>query len=324
MSVLVELEAESYAAQPFPTLTLGPGYDPPTALATAWLSQLAYETDVAKIDAVLQHWQLARETIVGGAEQPPQAMTATRALVVRASSVSIIAFAGTDPLVARNWLTDFSTWSSPDDMHAGFAAAASVVWPEIAAAARAAQRAGRPLIITGHSLGAALAAIAAKRISDEALADLASVYTFGMPRTGGERFAQDYGPALEQRTYRLVHGDDLVPAVPPAGLRVDLPRGFAFPVGIQFRHVGCLVRSGPDKSFARSQPVWPSNEPHLVATTVSAMANALAAVLATGLPPQLQPGWRGRFYRTLPLAIYDHLPAAYLTGLGAVLSAEGL
>jgi hypothetical protein len=324
MSVLVELEAETYAAQRFPELTLGPAYDPPTALATAWLSQLAYESDVAKIDAVLRHWQLERAAIVGGPDQPQQRLTATRALVVRGPLASVIAFAGTDPLVARNWLTDFSTWSSPDDMHAGFAAAADAVWPEIAAAARAAQLAGRPLIVTGHSLGAALACIAAKRIRDEALGDLASVYTFGMPRTGGERFAQDYGPALEQRTYRLVHGDDLVPAVPTAGFRVSLPRGWEFPVGIQFRHVGSLVRSGADKIFAHSQPVWPSNEPQLVATAVNAMANAITMALASGLPPQRQPGWRGRFYRTLPLAIYDHLPAGYLTALGAVLTNEGL
>jgi hypothetical protein len=324
MSVLVELEQETYTAQRFPALSLDPAYDRQTALATCWLSQLAYESDPAKIDAVLRAWRLEREAIIGDPEQAPQRLTATRGLAVRAARASIIAFTGTDPLVGRNWLTDLSTWSSSDDLHAGFDAALRAVWPEVAARARGAQAAGKPLIVTGHSLGAALASLAAKRIRDEGLADIASVYTFGMPRTGGERFAREYGTALEQRSFRLVHGDDIVPAVPPAGFRVQLPYGWEFPVGIQFRHVGCLVRSGPDKTFAQSQPTWPSNEPFLVATAASAVVNAIGTALATGLPPQAQPGWRGRFYRTLPIAIFDHLPAGYLAGLGAVLTSEGL
>lgn len=324
MSVLVELERETYLAQVFPPLTLGPAWDPPTALGTAWLAQLAYESDADKIGAILARWGLTREAIVGGPDDPGQRLTATRALVVGTPLATVISFAGTDPLVARNWLSDFSTWTSPDGLHAGFAAAAAAVWPQIAAAAQGARLAGRPLIVTGHSLGAAIACITAMRIRDAGLAEIASVYTFGMPRAGGEGFAAAYGPGLEQRSYRLVHGDDLVPSVPPAGFRVSLPRGWEFPVGIQFRHVGCLVRSGPGKRFAASAPEWPSNEPHLVATAASAVVNALQIALQSGLPPQAQPGWRGRFYRTLPLAIYDHLPAAYLTALGAVLTGEGL
>jgi triacylglycerol lipase len=327
MSVLVELELDSYTAQRLPPLALGATYDPQTALAAAWLSQLAYESALEKIDAVLRTWGLEREAIVGDPEQQPQTLTATRGVVVRTEQASLIAFAGTDPLVGRNWLTDFSAWASPDDLHAGFDGASRAVWPEVAAQARGAGAAGRTLIIAGHSLGGALACIAAKRIRDEGLADIASVYTFGMPRCGGERFAGEYGP-LAQRSFRLVHGDDIVPAVPPAGLRVALPRGLEFDVGVQFRHVGRLVRSGPDKSFAGSPPTplsqAPSNEPFLMATALNGVVSALTTALSTGLPPQAQPGWRGRFYRTLPIAIYDHLPAGYLTALGAVLTNEGL
>lgn len=322
MSALVELELETYAAQRLAAIAVDAPYDPPTALTMAWLSQLAYESDPAKIDAVLRAWGLERAAMVG--DPARQDLTATRGIVVDGARAKVITFAGTDPLVGRNLLTDLSTWTSADNLHAGFDAAARAVWPEVAAEARAAAHAGKPLIVTGHSLGAALACIAAKRIQDEQLAAIASVYTFGMPRSGGERFVNDYGPALEQRTYRLVHGDDIVPTLPPAGYLVRLPRGLEFPLGIQFRHVGSLVRTGGDKRFAGSQPTWPSNEPFLAATTLSAVTNALAVAFATGLPPQTQRGWRGRFYRTLPLAIYDHLPAQYLTALGADLTGEGL
>jgi len=61
-----------------------------------------------------------------------------------------------------------------------------------------------------------------------------------------------------------------------------------------------------------------------VATALSGIVSAINIALAARLPPQAQPGWRGRFYRTLPIAIYDHLPAGYLTALGAVLTNEGL
>lgn len=324
MSVLVELEQETYTAQRFPDLTLDAAYSPSTALAMAWLSQLAYESDPAKIDAVLQAWGMQREEIVGDAAQRAPTLAATRGIVANCERARVIAFAGTDPLVVRNWLTDLSAWSSPDDMHAGFEAAASAVWPQVSAQARAARLAGKPLMVTGHSLGAALACITAKRIRDEQLADIAGVYTFGMPRSGGERFAGAYGPALEQRTYRLVYGDDVVPALPLSGVRVRLPNGLEFPIGVQFRHVGCLVRSDEAKSFARSQPTWPSNEPFLMETALNGVLRAMARVFSSGLPPQTQPGWRGRFYRTLPTAIFDHLPAQYLTALGAVLTNEGL
>ncbi len=64
-----------------------------------------------------------------------------------------------------------------------------------------------------------------------------AVYTFGMPRVGGKQFAGEYNPSsLGAITYRLVHGDDIVPRVPPPELG--------------YRHVGCVLQCASESKFA--------------------------------------------------------------------------
>ena len=82
-----------------------------------------------------------------------------------------------------------------------------------------------PIEITGHSLGGALATIAAldlesgnhggprKRVIQRKV-DVKSVYTFGSPRVGDGVFAEIYAERLGSKTYRLTHGRDVVPSVP--------------------------------------------------------------------------------------------------------------
>ena len=64
------------------------------------------------------------------------------------------------------------------------------------------------LYITGHSLGGALAIIAAKELERDTLA---ACYTFGSPRVGNE----DFGEAIKTPVYRVVNAADGVPSVPP-------------------------------------------------------------------------------------------------------------
>ena len=67
---------------------------------------------------------------------------------------------------------------------------------------------GQSLWFTGHSLGGALAVIAATHF----LAELHRVCTFGVPRVGNEEFAALLKDDLHDR---YVHRDDWVPTVPP-------------------------------------------------------------------------------------------------------------
>jgi hypothetical protein len=74
----------------------------------------------------------------------------------------------------------------------------------------------RPVYVTGHSLGAALATMATAELAnhDNALVrdSIAACYTFGSPRVGDATFDQFVKVPL----YRVANGIDIVPTVPLA------------------------------------------------------------------------------------------------------------
>ncbi|MBF2759355.1 MAG: lipase family protein [Ectothiorhodospiraceae bacterium AqS1] len=74
----------------------------------------------------------------------------------------------------------------------------------------------KPLIIAGHSLGGALATIAAKRLIHQG--GIAACYTFGAPRVGDEKWSHD----VKTPIYRLVNAADCVTMLPPGGFVMDL------------------------------------------------------------------------------------------------------
>jgi triacylglycerol lipase len=71
------------------------------------------------------------------------------------------------------------------------------------------RRPGQRLWLTGHSLGGALATLAAAHIGAEAVDGL---YTFGSPRVGDAAFT---AVLPSQSHFRFVHRDDWVPLIPP-------------------------------------------------------------------------------------------------------------
>ncbi len=99
-------------------------------------------------------------------------------------------------------------------VHRGFAAAFEQVWGDVAAhlGALRSQAPPRSVWFTGHSLGAALATLAADR---HVLGGgrVAGVYTFGSPSVGDAAFAERYA-ARRIPTYRVAHHHDVVARVP--------------------------------------------------------------------------------------------------------------
>ena len=117
-----------------------------------------------------------------------------------------------------NWMTNLDAavrpWPAGGKVHGGFKQALLGFWPQILAVLR---RTGVPVFYTGHSLGAALATLAASLRPPRAL------YTFGSPRVGDRRF----GRTLDGlRVFRIANPLDIVTTLPPAGWRSG------------FRHVG--------------------------------------------------------------------------------------
>jgi hypothetical protein len=126
------------------------------------------------------------------------------------AALSILTFRGTE-LDLRDWLADLDArpvlWPEGGQTHRGFAAALDKrVWAKVEGVLALSQ--GR-LLYTGHSLGAALATLAASRRSPHAL------YTFGSPRVGDSAFAQTL-TGLDHRRY--VNSCDFACQLPPKAL----------------------------------------------------------------------------------------------------------
>ncbi|MCI1711828.1 MAG: lipase family protein [Chiayiivirga sp.] len=138
---------------------------------------------------------------------------------------AVLAFRGTETVnpgdapgkiieVARDWRVDARFGQVPlaevGLAHGGFVSALDALWPQIEPCLALAPR----WWCTGHSLGGALAALAALRLHRAGHA-LAGAITFGQPRCGDRVLAQALD-ALPLR--RVVNGCDLVPRLPPSRL----------------------------------------------------------------------------------------------------------
>lgn len=72
------------------------------------------------------------------------------------------------------------------------------------------------IVVTGHSLGGALATLNIYDIIKSSHVSNVSVYTFGSPRVGNSVFRDEYNKTVST-TYRFVHDMDIVPRVPKVG-----------------------------------------------------------------------------------------------------------
>jgi hypothetical protein len=154
----------------------------------------------------------------------------TQCFIAANSRYAILAFRGSeiwkrdgrfDP---HQMFADFKTnidvrlsdWIRGGRVHSGFKAALDGVWDEIVPEIKRLENRGIPIWVTGHSLGAALATLAADRLQR-----VQGLYTFGSPRVGDQEFQERFRP----KAFRVVNGKDIVAGIPPA---------------TPYRHVGVL------------------------------------------------------------------------------------
>lgn len=136
-----------------------------------------------------------------------QAFLATRP----ADQMAVLAFRGTEKNFA-DIKTDLNARfykRGRTKTHAGFKRAFDHVGGDVQRAVTALS--DYKLYVTGHSLGGALAMMAARELSSDGVA---ACYTFGAPRVGDSEF----GDAIKIPIYRVVNAADLVPRVPPTWL----------------------------------------------------------------------------------------------------------
>jgi len=296
MSFLVALPRKSYPDGAIDGFDATGGLSIDSARAMMWLAQLAYDTpERTKVEDVLRAWQMPLQAFVSN--DPATGLPLRSACVIVASGrgATVVAFAGTDPLKISDWITDFTPRLSAGNLHTGFGDALETVWPRIRDAL------ARPgtLFFTGHSLGGALAIIAAERAKRELNVQATGVYTYGSPRPGGAAFFDAYGEDLANVTFRFVNGTDLVATVPPPLL--------------SFRHVGRAIQCPTDGKFDLQAQMLSikDDKPGFIE---SAFASGVADVITLAGFRLIRPvGQRllGRLAGFLPRMVRDHIPENY-------------
>jgi hypothetical protein len=114
--------------------------------------------------------------------------------------------------------TDFAAAGVGARFHRGFLEALQMVWEPLRAAVnQAIQTKERPLWITGHSLGGALALLAAWRLQRSFLS-VHEIVTFGAPMIGNEAAAKAFEQEFAGKIFRYIDLEDVVPHLPSVSL----------------------------------------------------------------------------------------------------------
>jgi triacylglycerol lipase len=323
MSFFTKLPRKLYSKDAFASFGPTSAFDLGTAKALAWMSQLAYETDDKdKIKSILGDWRLRFVDLLFAEVKMGIRVASTHGIVAERDDATIVAFAGTDPVVLANWISDLETKMTADHVATGFQTAARSILPSLKAALAKPAAAGKKLFITGHSLGGAIAHLIAERIADARASAVEAVYTIGCPRVGAKAFADAYNEKLGPRTFRLVHGQDIVPSVAPDGLRFN------------FVHVGRYLHCDRQKRFAAAdlKADCSSNDPGFVpgiSKDVAALLRdplsivrfelgrvaLLSRVMVGRAPPGIRHDCGGIAIELLPPRVRDHMPDRYIGGL---------
>lgn len=223
-----------FSRRPFPTFDpITSAYNPVNALWLAELSRLVYRHDIEEDNPPPQPTRTS--FLVNDRFRQRQFFlsqeTDTQAMLIESTGTTpfaVLVFRGSENV--KDFLTDlevgkFSLRGYKNNLHEGFTEALNSVWSDIDVELA---QLTCPVFYTGHSLGAALATLAAARRAPKAL------YTFGSPRVGNKAFVNSLN---DVPIYRIVDDEDVVTTIPPDKLG--------------FQHVGTEYRLfAPDNEFA--------------------------------------------------------------------------
>jgi triacylglycerol lipase len=189
-------------------------FDLSTALQLARTAELAYAEPGIVEQTVLTAWKWSHFCFLD--------IEATQCFVAADAQSIIVCFRGTEGNSLGDWITDldFDLVDGPlgGRVHEGFYDALSCVWHLLDKdVCRLQNDRPRRLWVTGHSLGASLAALAVARWC-EADCEVAGLYAFGQPRTGDTTFARNFDFAFRPHAFRIVNNHDIVTRTPPRSL----------------------------------------------------------------------------------------------------------
>ncbi|MCQ9208390.1 MAG: lipase family protein [Omnitrophica bacterium] len=138
----------------------------------------------------------------------------TQAFLSANDEIVVLSFRGTTS--TRDWWTNLKIKLAPSivgRVHQGFNEALDDIWEDVRKTLLDFRDRKQSIWVTGHSLGGALATVAADRLAEESL-EVRGLYTFGQPRVGDKIFVLNFDNKMKQRSFRFVHDEDVVPKVP--------------------------------------------------------------------------------------------------------------
>lgn len=148
-----------------------------------------------------------------------------------------------------------------------------------------------PIVLCGHSYGAAVACIVAAVYRLASPNRVIGVLTFGSPKPGDSRLCALVNSCV---SVHLVNRDDPVCYLPPSGVELDLFR-HVVPANIQFRWLAYSRPLGlieQDRFGVRRDDPPPRN--------IWAMLNNVVADLVVGnVPPEQNAHWPGTYYERI-------------------------
>ncbi|XP_051130098.1 lipase-like [Andrographis paniculata] len=190
-------------------------------------------------------------------------------------NATVIAFRGTNEKSIENWVEDLFwkqleiDYPGVDDakVHHGFYSAyyETSLRPGILDAVQKVKEmyGDIRIIVTGHSMGGAMAALCALDLRLTRREENIQVMTFGQPRIGNAAFASYYSKIVPN-TIRVTHGHDIVPHLPPYYSYFPQKTYRHFPREVWLHYVGFGILSyavetvcdgsGEDPTCSRSVP----------------------------------------------------------------------
>jgi len=207
-------------ADRYPFKPLATGFSRVNAWWLADAALLAYWSE-KKIREVYSELQLESVFLQNGS---------TQCYVASNAQFVVLGFRGTQSDERQDLLDDGrcaqEEWALGGRVHCGFKQALDRVWGDLQGVLGELNDGRRTFWFTGHSLGAALATLAADLFAVKS--SPAHVYAFGSPRVGNSDFADGFNLRFKGRAFRFVNHTDVVTHVPPPLLLVP---------PVQYQHI---------------------------------------------------------------------------------------
>ena len=146
-------------------------------------------------------------------------LSGLQAYLAGSDQALILAFRGSTQAIdcvidANMGMIDAQALGISGKVHHGFSYQFRSEWKRINQAIDLWVRPNTPIFVTGHSLGGALATMAAYKLAKEGY-PVAGLYSFAAPRSGDKTYASDGNRLLSGRSLRVINDRDLIARYPP-------------------------------------------------------------------------------------------------------------